>query len=389
MRINRNNYETYFIDYLDDNLNPSEISELKVFLKENPDLKEELELFENITLIPEETTLLEKESLKKSNLDYLLKNFNSFDEICIAKIEGYLTIEENKKFLGFLAQNPDKEREFDLYKKTILIPDESITYSLKASLKRFSIGESRRRIIRYLIPAAAAAVLIFGILLFQRYDIEKNLNQTDKFTQTIKKEDLPDRKSNIDEKPETISVNINKQVEENTELKNHFTKSLAEKEIITSNKNNHPFENIKKQDNLFAKAESDEIIEIVDDTSNTERKLMAENINYGGIDKNNELYASIIEEINRELKPKEKPKPPVTLEQYSTRLFRKRILKEDPPADDNRKFSVWDLADAGIKGIKNIFGGNMELNKEYDEDGNVAYLAFDSRAISFSTQMRK
>ena len=42
MKINRNNYEMYFIDYLDGVLSPDLVSELLLFLDENPDLKEEL-----------------------------------------------------------------------------------------------------------------------------------------------------------------------------------------------------------------------------------------------------------------------------------------------------------------------------------------------------------
>ncbi len=43
MKINRNNYEAFFIDYLDGNLAADSCDELQLFLLQNPDLAEELE----------------------------------------------------------------------------------------------------------------------------------------------------------------------------------------------------------------------------------------------------------------------------------------------------------------------------------------------------------
>ena len=42
MRIDRSNYEIWFIDWLDGNLNSNQVEKLKLFLNENPDLEEEL-----------------------------------------------------------------------------------------------------------------------------------------------------------------------------------------------------------------------------------------------------------------------------------------------------------------------------------------------------------
>ena len=44
MDINRNNYETSFLLYLDRELNPAEMLEVEKFLSENADLQKEFEL---------------------------------------------------------------------------------------------------------------------------------------------------------------------------------------------------------------------------------------------------------------------------------------------------------------------------------------------------------
>ncbi len=41
MQIDRSNYEIWFIDWLDGNLTGKEIEQLKLFLDQNPDLREE------------------------------------------------------------------------------------------------------------------------------------------------------------------------------------------------------------------------------------------------------------------------------------------------------------------------------------------------------------
>ena len=50
MKINRNNYEKWFVDYLDGILDENSEQELHFFLKANPDLAEELESVGNVSL---------------------------------------------------------------------------------------------------------------------------------------------------------------------------------------------------------------------------------------------------------------------------------------------------------------------------------------------------
>ena len=50
MIIKRSNYETFFIDYYDGKLDEIRKEELFTFLEKYPDLKEEFELFCNVSL---------------------------------------------------------------------------------------------------------------------------------------------------------------------------------------------------------------------------------------------------------------------------------------------------------------------------------------------------
>lgn len=52
-KITRHNYEAFFLDYLEGNLSEAQKAELSVFLKEHPDLAEEIDDFELVSLKPE------------------------------------------------------------------------------------------------------------------------------------------------------------------------------------------------------------------------------------------------------------------------------------------------------------------------------------------------
>ncbi len=69
MDINRNNYETSFLLYLDRELNPAEMLEVEKFLSENTDLQKEFELLQHTFFLPEEIVYDHKELLfiKKKN----------------------------------------------------------------------------------------------------------------------------------------------------------------------------------------------------------------------------------------------------------------------------------------------------------------------------------
>ena len=63
MDINRNNYETSFLLYLDRELNPSEMLAVEKFLSENTDLQKEFELLRHTVFLPEEIVYDHKELL--------------------------------------------------------------------------------------------------------------------------------------------------------------------------------------------------------------------------------------------------------------------------------------------------------------------------------------
>ncbi|MCK4699278.1 MAG: hypothetical protein KAT38_03050, partial [Bacteroidales bacterium] len=79
----------------------------------------------------------------------------------------------------------------------------------------------------------------------------------------------------------------------------------------------------------------------------------------------------------------------LTLSQIAVKTFKSEILKEEKNKINPNKFTLWDIADAGIMGINKIIGWEMEFDKEYNDNGELIALAFDSNTISFNHTMNK
>ena len=138
MKINRDNYEVWFLDYCEGRLSPQQVEELKAFLDLHYDLKEELDSFENISLPPAKKIVFDaKESLKKTVIITVGSiHEKNYEEFFIADVEGELTKEKKTELNIFLEKNPQLKKEFELFQKTKVTPDASIIFPAKEVLKK-------------------------------------------------------------------------------------------------------------------------------------------------------------------------------------------------------------------------------------------------------------
>lgn len=203
--INRTNYEAYFIDYLEGNLDEGMIDSFIAFLKENPDLKQELDLYEPISLEPEKVAFNKKAELYKSNFD----NEEAFDNAAIALLENDLTEKEKQEFATYLASHPEKEKQAAAFQNTKLKADGSLVFADKKKLYKKAPGKTI-----LLWTSRVAAVLILGLLVFNLVNrnnaIQENLSQ-----QIAEVEKAPQQ--TIEETPVIVPENdIKTEVAENT-----------------------------------------------------------------------------------------------------------------------------------------------------------------------------
>ncbi len=165
MAINRENYEIWFIDYLDGNLDKSSTEQLYAFLENNPDLAEELQMLENVNLEASAEVFEQKEKLLKP--DTALTDIPEVDYLLIKRMEEGLTRDEEMSLAGYFDANPALIISVGEYQKTRLIADETVHFPMKTSLLKRSL--------RPVLPAwsgIAAAFLLF--LGYQGYHLIYN-----------------------------------------------------------------------------------------------------------------------------------------------------------------------------------------------------------------------
>ena len=155
MNINRSNYEIYFLDYLDGNLPDDQVDYFLDFLKNNPDLNEELKAVSSIKIPANDAVFRNKESLLKN----ALTESSNFDYRAIAFIEDDLSDEDKGLFLGELTSDSEKEKQFDLFLKLKLQPDTSVVFKDKQLLHKKSAAKI---FLYWSVRVAAVLILLFG-----------------------------------------------------------------------------------------------------------------------------------------------------------------------------------------------------------------------------------
>lgn len=137
-KIDLHNYEAFFLDYVEGNLSTLQRAEVEEFLNKHPHLKQELKNFEMITLPKSPLSGIHWDNLKKPDLNTLKNNIELRNEFFVKAVDGTLMPAE-EKVLNELIKIPEFKAEFDVWKKTVLLPPkEEIA---KDNLYQFGLNE--------------------------------------------------------------------------------------------------------------------------------------------------------------------------------------------------------------------------------------------------------
>ncbi len=163
MEINRHNYETYFLLWVDGELSSQEEDMVERFITENPDLAEELAALQETKLpLDESIVFAHKESLLK--VEYPALSMSSYETYFLLYIDDELSAKDKSDVELFVLQHPALQAEFMLLKQSKLTP-ESIVFANKEILYR---KEEKEKPVIYMqwrrIAVAAALIgLIFSL----------------------------------------------------------------------------------------------------------------------------------------------------------------------------------------------------------------------------------
>jgi hypothetical protein len=219
MRIHLQNYEEYFIRYVDGELSPDEVAEVHDFLQTHPELNRELETFRQMTLpVTDDVSFPGKELLKKGI------TAANCDEYFVRKIEGELSPSEEKELNDFLGFHPEFRKTLGYFEATRLTADTSVVFPNKRSLKK-SAGRTIPIGYRYLMTTAVAAALV-AVMLIRGVD----WNQGNSSGPVARQHQQPETSDSIQKKYESPDI----LTEENQRLaQSTGTASADEKETGT------------------------------------------------------------------------------------------------------------------------------------------------------------
>jgi hypothetical protein len=340
--INKNNYEAFLLDYMEQNLSADMLAELMLFFEQNPDLKHELEELGEVALPIEDIVFEGKDDLKKEVLENLM----------IAEIEGLNSVVQSKELQEAIEEDNVTEKAFLLYQKTVLKPA-PVIFENKESLKR-----ERKIIPMYWWTTSAAAILIAFFLVRnintdgvqktqnnfvdnKELEFKKNSSEVEELPKPIKEEFLDNETIQVAEKIKTTPIKVKK------------------KKVTPIIKQEQPIEN-----NLVAEQESineKDSITIMP-TIYEEEVLLAEN--------------NI--QIEKEVKGE-----PLSVGQFLKKEAQKKVLKDEQPEPNKKaEIMVVDL-------LAKVAGKNARVDKTKNDEDETEQYALNIGGFSFSKKVRK
>lgn len=345
MKITKDNYEVYFLDYLEGNLDENLVDEFIDFLRENPDLKAELEMVTPVKMELENIIFDGKEKLYKEKYD-LEQEFN---RAAVARMEGDLQENEKHEFENYLSKHPEKQKEAALFEKTRLKADKSIVFKKKNKLYHYSTG---RTILLWSTRIAAVLVLAFLV-----YSVAVNISN-----QNI----IPENQVAVSEKKtKTDPAETPASIPQKTEKKEE--PAPMDKKIEEPVKKIEPkAEPVKSlRENTTGRIEHEKIAEIRLPVEIPEKLPVRS--------------ASIsVQKPELALAQMKITLPQTPAENYEERLLAD-IMKEKTGIGN---LSLNKVAKAGLNILSSVSGEKFSF--ETNNDGQITELNYDSRLLAFS-----
>lgn len=380
MNISRENYEAIAIDYLDGNLDKHSKDAFEAFLLEHPDIAHEIELLSGVSFnLKEELEApeLPKEMLFKDSTLVETDGGDVLDDICIDIIEGAYEDEQKKRIESKIEEHTRSRKRLEAYRKTIAIPDYSIQYPEKSSLFRQQRnGLFQRRTWHYALMGAAASLLIMvGVHQLTNDDSITQLAEPTVVAET--NEISPGSEGNTEGQKTGNAIAVNtEQPEKKGDDKQEPKKSAKEgrqKQKASAKEGEKKSGKDATLSHPVIKIGTEEPV-ILAKANKVEVSLEAPKQQYAEL--------ASVDFVKQEFQPVTLPKDN-SLGNVLALNINKFVFQKDPKSPESRKLSMWDVADLGITGVNRIVGTNMELERKYNEQGEVVKLAFYSKKFSY------
>jgi hypothetical protein len=152
MDINRHNYETFFLLYVDNELTTAEKLFVDDFVQQNPDLASELAMLQQVVLEPMPVSFAGKANL--------LKATPQEQEQLLLLLDGELDAAAVTTARAAITNNPAMRAEWNLLQQTQLNANDTIVFAHKEQLYRH---EAEKPVVAMRWWRVAAAAVVFGL----------------------------------------------------------------------------------------------------------------------------------------------------------------------------------------------------------------------------------
>lgn len=247
MKINRHNYETFFLLYVDNELSAAERKTVDVFVQENPDLQIELALLQDTVMSADDIVLDKKDWL------YMEEDITALQEDLLLYADGELNGADRKNVESLIATDKKAKAEWNILQQVKLEPDMAIVFEDKRSLYK----KEPASVVPFKWWRVAAAAVLLGFGLWTGVSVYKNSGTTKTGKEgLVKNESNPaDQKTNST-LPDNTTVPVTQQSNDNAATENITSTSGQKNNVSQPGENNKPAVEKSNEQNIISSKEN-------------------------------------------------------------------------------------------------------------------------------------
>ena len=242
MKITRQNYEHWFIDFSEGSLSTKDEAMVSKFVQSNPDLKYELDEILEFKLVPQKTIFTNKHLIKKDKLT-AIEDITTIEQLSVSFLEKEINDTEKLKLETLIKNSKKNKSEFNIIQNTKINADTDIKYKFKSDLKKSVFVKKSFINFNYLYRIAAIFILLVTLTFY--FNKEKNILFGKSFIKTngefyVNKTSV----KNIYDKKTDIKLIENQEILAKDIVINHQILKPYKCNSITENSNNLVFTDI-------------------------------------------------------------------------------------------------------------------------------------------------
>lgn len=374
MKINKHNYEEFFLLYTDNELNAEDRKEVEDFVEMHPGLKEELkEVLQTRLPLDGSLSFFDKTNLYKPDTADEPINAANYKSYFLLYVDDELTEAERGLVERFIAKHPAEKAMLDLLLQAKLQPETEVIFKDKSQLYRYEKPVVRIAFQWRRMVAAASIILIGGLVWINFNKVKEQFGDNPQRTElvstaTIEKKEVTPTADNRD------AVTLNEA--------NHSTENTLQKAPLQGEVKKRREERALRENQGAGKIPDDKRV-IATAATSAENENIKPALVQLAVNKPADVPIVFKEEVEDEKKMPNKLRPAVKPVILDEAAFND---EDEDIGSDNTQLALLDTDNAQKKS-KGTFRGLLRkasrlVNRATNADGDVAVVRIASFEIA-------